>query len=64
MGQSNPVRDTLSVNEAAAYLHVHRKTVIRWADQGRLRFVQTPSQRRRFTRDDLDAAFRVVEPAA
>lgn len=56
--------DTLSVDEAAAYLGVHRDTITRWSDSGALRHSLTPGGRRRYTKADLDAVLRPAKQSA
>lgn len=44
-------------------LGVGASTVRRWAKNGRIRHVVSPSGRVRFRAEDVEAAYRVVEPA-
>lgn len=45
---------TLTVQEAAEVLGVHRDTLVRASDQGRIPCVRTPGGHRRFRRSDLE----------
>ena len=46
---------TLRPVDAARLLGVHRDTVVRWADEGKLRCWWTPGGQRRFSRADVEA---------
>lgn len=50
-----PAQYDLSPAEAAEILGVHRDTVARWADRGKLPSWRTPSGYRRFRRADVEA---------
>ena len=43
----------LTSAEVAELFGVHKKTVVRWGNEGILRFVSTPGGHRRFFREDL-----------
>lgn len=43
----------LTPGEVASAMRVHPKTVSRWADTGKIRFVRTPGGHRRFYAVDL-----------
>jgi len=46
----------LTIAEAARYLKVHRNSIYRWCQAGRLRFYELETGGgRRFRREDLDA---------
>lgn len=45
----------MTIQEAANYLRVSKKTVYRYIEQGRLKFYTMPSGRKRFKQSDLDA---------
>ena len=45
----------LSHAEAARELGVHRVTLTRWADQGKVRYWISPGGRRRYRAEDLEA---------
>jgi len=54
------VPEWLTVNEAAAYLKVHRATIYEWCRQGVLPYYTLKGARdRRFKREDLDS---LLEP--
>jgi excisionase family DNA binding protein len=46
--------------EAARTLHVSPKTINRWAHEGRIPCIVTLGGHRRFRREDIDAAVRVM----
>jgi excisionase family DNA binding protein len=52
----------LTSKEAAAYLKVTRRTLYRWMEEGRLRFYELASGRRRLRKEDLDALLTPSEP--
>jgi excisionase family DNA binding protein len=52
----------LTTKEAAAYLKVTRRTLYRWMEEGRLRFYELASGRRRVRKEDLDALLTPGEP--
>jgi excisionase family DNA binding protein len=52
----------LTTSQAAERLRIGVSTVRRWAKEGRIRHVVTPTGRVLFDPTDLDAAYRVVEP--
>lgn len=62
VGVGSPV-DLLTVEEAAAYLEVHRATLYRWVKEGLVAYYTVGSRRKRFRREDLDAAYRRIEAA-
>jgi excisionase family DNA binding protein len=45
----------LTSGEVAEVLHVSSKTILRWADEGRIPFTMTPGGQRRFRRHDVDS---------
>ena len=45
----------LGVTEAAKYLGVSRHTLRRWEDAGAITPLRTPTNARRYTREQLDA---------
>lgn len=45
---------TLTPLQAARLLGVHRDTVVRWADAGRLPCWRTPTRHRRFRLEDVE----------
>lgn len=49
--------------EAAEILGVHRDTVTRWSDEGRLACWRTPGGQRRYRRSDVDALLAEPEPS-
>lgn len=50
------VNGMLTAAEVAEVFQVDPKTVIRWADKGRIAHIRTPGGHRRYMRDDVDAA--------
>jgi excisionase family DNA binding protein len=54
----------LTTKEAAAYLKVTRRTLYRWMEEGRLRFYELASGRRRVRKEDLDALLTPGEPGS
>jgi excisionase family DNA binding protein len=55
------VSDLLTVDQAAEYLGVSRPTLYRWMRKGLVTYYAVGSVRRRFRREDLDAAYLRVE---
>jgi excisionase family DNA binding protein len=53
----------LSTPEAAEVLGVHRATLTRWADEGKVPFWLTPGGQRRFRSEDIEAIRQPVPPA-
>jgi excisionase family DNA binding protein len=49
-------------SQAASYLGVSLATVRRWSNDGYLRGSRTPGGQRRFSRDQLDAFLRSLNP--
>lgn len=45
----------LDTADAAQFLHVHQKTLMRWVREGQLEAMRTPGGRLRFRQSDLDA---------
>ena len=45
----------LRIAEAAKYLGVSRNTLRRWEDAGAITPLRTPTNKRRYTREQLDA---------
>ena len=45
----------LGVTEAATYLGISRRTLRRWEDAGAITPLRTPTNKRRYTRAQLDA---------
>jgi excisionase family DNA binding protein len=52
--------DLLTVDEAAQHLHVSPKTITRWANDGRVRHIETPDGQRRFRRNDIETRITQV----
>lgn len=50
-----PEGDLLTLNQAAAYLQLSRKTITRWRDQRLVPYIQLPNGMTRFSRRELDA---------
>lgn len=48
-------REYLTVSEVADLFHVSPKTVVRWANDGRLPYMATLGGHRRFPRADVEA---------
>lgn len=48
---------TLTISEAAKYLHVSPNTLRRWDANGKLIAYRTPTNLRRYTRTQLEQAF-------
>lgn len=53
--KNNPVRDYLTVSGVADLFHVSAKTVVRWANEGKLPYVATLGGHRRFPRTHIEA---------
>jgi len=49
-----PVRDYMTVSEVATLFHVSTKTVVRWANDGRLPYMSTLGGHRRFPRAEIE----------
>ena len=49
------------VGEAAAFLHVSRQTLSRWARQGRVPYLLTMGGNRRFARNSLERLRRELQ---
>lgn len=49
-----PIRDYLTVSEVATLFHVSTKTVVRWANDGRLPYMSTLGGHRRFPRAEIE----------
>ena len=54
-------RDYLTPGEVARALHVSPKTIIRWANEGRIPCTMTLGGHRRFRRDDIEDVVARVE---
>jgi excisionase family DNA binding protein len=50
----------LGPKDAAALLGISTDTLIRWGDQGRVRYTRLPSGYRRYRREDLEGLLTVV----
>lgn len=50
-----PRREYLTVSEVADLFHVSSKTVVRWANDGRLPYMATLGGHRRFPRGPIEA---------
>ena len=50
-----PKRDYLTVSEVADLFHVSSKTVVRWANDGKLPYMATLGGHRRFPRGPIEA---------
>ncbi len=50
-----PRRDYLTVSEVAELFHVSSKTVVRWANDGKLPYMATLGGHRRFPRAQIEA---------
>jgi len=57
-GASAP--EYVTPGEAARYLHVSPKTINRWANDGRIPCIVTLGGHRRFRRDDVEEAVRLM----
>lgn len=53
--QDKPRRAYLTVSEVADLFHVSSKTVVRWANDGRLPYMATLGGHRRFPRGPIEA---------
>lgn len=53
--RQKPKRDYLTVSEVADLFHVSAKTVVRWANDGRLPYMATLGGHRRFPRGPIEA---------
>lgn len=56
--QDRQFPELLTLAETAAAFKVNTKTVVRWADKGRLKTVRTLGGHRRFYRDQVAALLR------
>ncbi len=52
---TSPQTGLLETAEAADYLGVHPKTLVRWVRKGTVRAMRTPGGRYRYRQADLDA---------
>ena len=57
----NTQRDYLTPGEVARALHVSPKTIIRWANEGRIPYMVTLGGHRRFRRADVEQVVARVE---
>lgn len=53
--KQKPKRDYLTVSEVANLFHVSSKTVVRWANDGKLPYMATLGGHRRFPRGPIEA---------
>jgi len=53
--KQRPKRDYLTVSEVAEMFHVSSKTVVRWANDGKLPYMATLGGHRRFPRGPIEA---------
>ena len=53
--RDRPRRDYLTVSEVADLFHVSSKTVVRWANDGKLPYMATLGGHRRFPRGPIEA---------
>lgn len=53
--REKPKRPYLTVSEVADLFHVSSKTVVRWANDGKLPYMATLGGHRRFPRDAVEA---------
>ncbi|HVM02375.1 MAG TPA: helix-turn-helix domain-containing protein [Acidimicrobiales bacterium] len=53
--RQKPKRDYLTVSEVADLFHVSSKTVVRWANDGKLPYMATLGGHRRFPRGPIEA---------
>lgn len=53
--REKPRRDYLTVSEVADLFHVSSKTVVRWANDGKLPYMATLGGHRRFPRGPIEA---------
>jgi excisionase family DNA binding protein len=49
-----PTPSLLTTSEAADMLGVHRSTIVRWANEGRIKAVSLPNGRYKFHRADIE----------
>lgn len=49
-----PVRSYLTVSEVAELFHVSSKTIVRWANEGKLPYMATLGGHRRFPRAQIE----------
>ena len=54
-------RDYLTPGEVARSLHVSPKTIVRWANEGRIKYTTTLGGHRRFRREDIDQVVAETE---
>ena len=54
-------REYLTPGEVARALHVSPKTIIRWANEGRIPYTMTLGGHRRFQRADVEAVVARIE---
>lgn len=54
-GRPRAKREYLTVSEVADLFHVSSKTVVRWANDGKLPYMATLGGHRRFPRDRVEA---------
>ena len=52
--RQKPKRDYLTVSEVAGLFHVSSKTVVRWANDGKLPYMATLGGHRRFPRGPIE----------
>lgn len=57
-------RDYLTPGEVARALHVSPKTIIRWANEGRIPCTLTLGGHRRFLRVDVERVVAQLDPGA
>ncbi len=50
-----PRREHMTVSEVAELFHVSSKTVVRWANEGKLSYMATLGGHRRFLREHVEA---------
>ena len=53
----------LTTRDVAEYFCVNPRTIVRWATEGKLRYVRTPGGRRRYRQADVVAAVLASSPA-
>lgn len=58
---NEPPAELMSPREVAKTLRIHTKTLIRWTNTGRIRFVRLPSGHRRYYAEDVRAMIRGEE---
>lgn len=54
--------ELLTPREVAEIFAVNPKTVVRWANTGKLRFTRTPGGRRRYSRREIESLIREGDP--